>query len=253
MTVKIGTIADRISNRLARAFPGATTELAPAGPIVSFSFDDAPRSAWRDGAAILEAAGGRGTYYLSGDLIRNHARELDLAPAEGCADLAARGHEIGCHTYSHAKLASMSRKALAADLDRNAQFLRALDGRTARRNFAVPYTMMSPGRQALLRERFRSSRSGWQFVNRGSTDLQGLGAIELRQSRFDPDAIAAWLDDLARRPGWLIFFTHHIRENPPGDYGLSPRNFEAAVNAVAARGFDILTVDAALDRMGVAA
>ncbi|MCO5144643.1 MAG: polysaccharide deacetylase family protein [Aquamicrobium sp.] len=252
MTVKIGTIGDRIANRLSRAFPGPTSEIAPARPIVSFSFDDAPRSAWRDGAAILEAAGGRGTYYLAGDLILNHARELDLTPAEGCVDLAARGHELGCHTFSHVKLATMSREALAADLDRNERFLRELDGRTARRNFAVPYTMMSPGRQALLRSRFRSSRSGWPAVNRGMTNLQGLGAVELRQSLFDPGAIGAWLDDLARRPGWLIFFTHHVRENPPGDYGLSPLNFEAAVNAVKARGFDILTVDAALDRIGIA-
>lgn len=253
MTQKVGTLADRIANRLVRAFPGPRVAVAPAQPIVSFTFDDAPKSAWRLGAAILEAAGGRGTYYLSGGLIRAGRPELELMPPEGCADLAARGHELGCHTWNHPKLSTLSRRALAADLDRNAEFLAALDGRTARRNFAVPFAMATPLKQPLLRARCRTSRGGRPGINRGPTDLHYLSAVELRESFLDASGIGAWLDDLARAPGWLIFFTHHIAENPAGGFGVTPGRFEAVVDNVARRGFQMLSVDAALDRLGIEA
>lgn len=253
MTVKIGTIADRISNRLVRAFPGPRTRIEPTRPIVSFSFDDAPLSAWHAGAPMLEDAGWRGTFYLAGGLVAGAMPEFDIMPAEGCADLTARGHELGCHTYAHPKLSTLSEAALGADLDRNGRFLKELDGRAARRNFAVPYTMMAPFRQPMLRARFRTSRGGWPRVNRGPTDLHCLSSVELHQDTFDPGWLAGFLDDLARAPGWLIFFTHYVEDDPRGGFGVTPRQFGAVVDEVARRGFDVLTVDAALDRMGIAA
>lgn len=253
MRQKVGTLADRIANRLVRAFPGPRVAVAPEHPIVSFTFDDAPQSAWRHGAAILEAAGGRGTYYLSGGLIRAGTPELDLMPLDGCADLVARGHELGCHTWSHPKLSTLSRKALEADLDRNAEFLAALDGRASKRNFAVPFAMATPLKQPLLRARYRTSRGGRPGINRGPTDLHYLSAVELRESFLDASGIDAWLDDLARAPGWLIFFTHHVSESPAGGFGITPRQFGTVVDGVARRGFHMLSVDAALDRLGIEA
>lgn len=251
MTLKVGTLADRIANRLVRALPGPRLEIAPEHPIVSFCFDDAPHSAWKYGAPILEEAGGRATYYLAGGLIEARQPELQLISPEEGSDLAARGHELGCHTWSHPKLSTLSNKALSADLDRNAAFLTALDDRTVRRNFAVPYTMATPLRQPLLRQQFRSSRGGRAGINRGLTDLHYLSAVELRESFLDASDIQAWLDDLEQAPGWLILFSHHIADNPPGGFGVSARTFSAVVESIAQRGFTMLTIDAALDRLGI--
>lgn len=247
MTPKIGTLADRIANRLMHTFPGPSVRIAPERPIVSFTFDDAPRSAWEHGAPILEAAGGRGTYYLAGGLIEAGSPELELISPDEAADLAARGHELGCHTFSHPKLSTLSRKALAADLDRNAAFLSALDGQSAPRNFAVPFAMATPLRQRLLRDRFRTSRGGRPGINRGPTDLHYLSAVELRESFLDANGIEAWLDDLEQTPGWLILFTHHIADNPVGGFGLSAETFAKVVDSVDRRRIGMLTVNSALD------
>lgn len=252
MTLKVGTLADRIANRLVRALPGPRVGIAPARPVVSFTFDDAPRTSWTHGAPILETAGGRGTYYLAGGLIEAGRPELALLSPDEAADLAARGHELGCHTFSHPKLAAMPQKALAADLDRNAAFLAAFDERTTPRNFAVPFAMATPLRQQLLRARFRTSRGGRPGINRGPTDLHYLSAVELRESFLDATGIEAWLDDLERSPGWLILFTHHIADNPAGGFGVSEKTFASVVGSVARRGFAMLGVDAALDRLGIA-
>lgn len=251
MTQKIGTLADRIANRLMHSFPGPRVEIAPERPIVSFSFDDAPRTAWEYGAPILEDAGGRATYYVAGGLIEAGQPDLKLITPEEGSDLAARGHELGCHTWSHPKLAAMSGKALAADLGRNGAFLTALDGRMDRRNFAVPYAMATPLRQKLLRQQFRTSRGGRPGINRGLTDLHYLSAVELRESFLDANGIESFLDDLDETPGWLILFSHHIDDNPPGGFGVSARSFSAVVDSVARRGFAMLTIDAALDQLGV--
>lgn len=251
MTLKIGTLADRIANRLTRSFPGPRAEIAPERPIVSFSFDDAPRTAWEYGAPILEDAGGRATYYLAGGLIEAGQKELQLMTPEEGSDLAARGHELGCHTWAHPKLSAISGKALAADLERNAAFLTALDGRKSHRNFAVPYAMATPLRQKLLRQKFRTSRGGRAGINRGLTDLHYLSAVELRESFLDASGIEKWLDDLEQAPGWLILFSHHVAGNSPGGFGVSPKTFATVVESVARRGFAMLTIDAALDQLGL--
>src|SRR5882672_8646007 len=62
-----------------------------------------------------------------------------LASTDLLQVLAARGHEIGCHTYSHAAVAAIGARELAADTERNHAFLVSVSGRIAVRNFAYPY------------------------------------------------------------------------------------------------------------------
>ncbi|MBM7329532.1 polysaccharide deacetylase family protein, partial [Agrobacterium sp. S2] len=112
MTQKIGTIADRVNNRLVRYFPGPTARIETSEPIVSFTFDDVPASAWTSGARILENENVRGTFYISGVFIDRHDEPQDMISARGCSELATAGHELACHTYSHRKLSSFSRRGL---------------------------------------------------------------------------------------------------------------------------------------------
>ena len=46
-----------------------TIPLGDRGPIVSFTFDDFPRTAATAGAAILESFGARGTFYTAAGLM----------------------------------------------------------------------------------------------------------------------------------------------------------------------------------------
>ena len=70
-------------------------------PMVSFTFDDVPKSAATVGAAILEQHDATGTYYVIGGQVGTSAAWWDMVDGEDIADLHRRGHEIACHTFSH--------------------------------------------------------------------------------------------------------------------------------------------------------
>ena len=242
--------AARLENRLIRAVPRQVMQVPAREPIVSFTFDDVPASALDAGAAILEANGVRGTFYISGGLEGQVEPGRTLIDRAGCRDLAARGHELGCHSFSHHDLRHVAGDALSADLARNAAYLDAVDPRTARRNFAYPYNSGSLGKRALLGRLFRSCRAGGEGINRGPTDPAFLRAVEIRQPQQHVLGLPRWIDALVADPGWLIFFTHDVSPQPT-PHGCTAPSFHLLVGYALARGCRVLTVDAALDHMGL--
>jgi peptidoglycan/xylan/chitin deacetylase (PgdA/CDA1 family) len=242
--------ASRLENRLIRAVPWQVMEVPARESIVSFTFDDVPASALDAGAAILEANGVRGTFYISAGLAGRIEPGRILIDQAGCRELAARGHEIGCHTHAHRDLRHVESDALAEDLARNGRYLDAIDPKPGRRNFAYPYNSGSFGKRAILGGAFRSCRAAGEGINRGPTDPTFLRAVEIRQPQQHVLGLGRWIDALVANPGWLIFFTHDISPRPT-PYGCTPPGFRLLVGYALARGCQVLTVDAALDRMGL--
>ena len=120
----VGGLVDRLANRLIWRFAAKPRDVVTDVPLISFTFDDVPDSALHNGATILERHGVRGTFYIAGGLAGRVEVDRTLISSDGCADLADRGHEVGCHTYSHTKIRRMSGGGLARDLDRNADYLK---------------------------------------------------------------------------------------------------------------------------------
>src|SRR5947207_11316553 len=85
--------------RAARAFFARPLAVKSPRPIISFTFDDFPRSALHTGGAILERFGVRGTYYASLGLMGRTAPTGPIFLREDLPVLIAQGHELGCHTY----------------------------------------------------------------------------------------------------------------------------------------------------------
>lgn len=246
----IDQYASRLENRLIRAMPRQVMQVSTGEPIVSFTFDDVPASALEAGAAILEADGVRGTFYISGGLAGRVEPGRTLIDMAGCKELAERGHEIGCHSHAHRDLRHVDGEALVEDLARNARYLDAIDPRPGRRNFAYPYNSGSFGKRAILADAFRTCRAAGEGINRGPTDPTFLRAVEIRQPQQHALGLARWIDALVARPGWLIFFTHDVSPRPT-PHGCTAPGFRLLVGYALARGCRVLTVDAALDRMGL--
>jgi peptidoglycan/xylan/chitin deacetylase (PgdA/CDA1 family) len=246
----IDRIAGRLENRLLRAAPWQVMQVPTHEPLVSFTFDDVPASALETGAAILEADGVRGTFYISGGLQGRIEPGRTLIDLAGCKELAIRGHEIGCHTHAHRDLRHVDGDALVEDLARNARYLDAISPKPSRRNFAYPYNSGSFGKRAILAGTFRTCRAAGEGINRGPADPTFLRAVEIRQPQQHVLGLARWIDALVADPGWLIFFTHDISPRPT-PYGCTPPGFRLLVGYALARGCQVLTVDAALDRMGL--
>jgi peptidoglycan/xylan/chitin deacetylase (PgdA/CDA1 family) len=250
LPTRINWLAVRLTNRLIQATPRHVIQIPTREPIVSFTFDDVPDTALSAGAAILEAHGVRGTFYIAGGLAGRVEPGRTLIDAAGCHEVAARGHEIGCHTYSHPDLRHVDRSFLIADLARNQRYLSAVDPRPGRRNFAYPYGSASFSKRAIMAETFRTCRAGGEAINRGPTDPTYLRGVEIRQPESHASGSTHWIDTLVAKPGWLIFFTHDISSTPT-PYGCTAAAFERLVGHAVERGCRVLTVDAALDRMGL--
>jgi peptidoglycan/xylan/chitin deacetylase (PgdA/CDA1 family) len=101
-------------------------------PAVALTFDDGYRDNYEHALPLLEEAGLPATFFVTVGLLEREravvarfARMRAVAPTdiEGltwpeAAELAAAGHEIGSHTWSHPVLATMSREAVREELRR---------------------------------------------------------------------------------------------------------------------------------------
>lgn len=240
---------DRAELRLARHLPHARFTATTGVPLVTFTFDDVPDTALTHGARILEERGLRGTFYIAAGLAGRVEANRTLIDEAGVRALAEAGHEIGCHTFAHARVRTLGPAALAADLDRNAAGLEALAPAPGRRNFAFPYNAPSFRARTELARRFRSCRGGVERIVRGPVDRHFLPAVEIRQPESHVAGLTRWIDDVAANPGWLIFFTHDVGPEPTL-FGATPDSFARLVDHALEKGCTVLPLGAALDRLG---
>lgn len=215
----------------------------PTRGIVSFTFDDVPRSAYQNGAPILEAAGARGTFYVAAQLCDpKSARDPGdfLSPAE-VVDLHRRGHQIGCHTYSHHGLAPGGEAELVAECRSNREALSAMLGGAAIEDFSFPFGRFSYRAKRALGGDYASLRSNHSGLNVGRADRSLLYSHAISTPRFDKARITALVNECARRRGWLIFYTHGVTEDPD-QFSVTPEQFSWIVDLAAQGDLDLLTV-----------
>jgi peptidoglycan/xylan/chitin deacetylase (PgdA/CDA1 family) len=239
----------RVGNRLARHLRAQPFKLNNDGPMVSFTFDDAPISAATRGAGMLEEYDARGTFYVAGGLADSWSGNWNTVSADDVADLHHRGHEIGCHTFSHTRATDLTAAAMAAELEENRRYLLALDPSIKIENFAYPYGTGSVLRKGQLARAFRSSRGILPGVNSGTVDLQYLRATPLVDSQIDRDGIERAFDGAVATNGWLIFYSHDV-EAAPSPYGCTPTLLRQALEAASSRKMPAISVAKALSLAG---
>src|SRR3979409_2580329 len=126
----------RFSHRMAMHLRVEPFRMRNATPMVSFTFDDVPKSAATVGAPILEAHGVHGTFYVIGSQVGTSAPLWDMVDGKDVVTLPRQGHEIACHTFSHKRACDLDAGALSAEVARNQQYLRSLDTSIRIENFA---------------------------------------------------------------------------------------------------------------------
>jgi len=237
---KLGKLrAEMLSTVHSRPLP-----LRNQGPLVSFCFDDFPRTAYTTGGAILKSFGVCGTYYAALGLM-NTTNELgDQLRQEDIDSLLADGHELGCHTFSHLSCRAVSLKLFERDVLKGRQALRALTGCDAE-NFAYPRGHVSIRSKKKIGGLMSSCRGIYGGINDLMVDLNLLRANSLygdvdQRARFESLILA----NVARR-GWLIFYTHDVRQNP-SSFGCTPQLFDQTVALAAESGCRIASIKEAL-------
>src|SRR5215831_13736761 len=92
-------------------------------PIISFTFDDAPKSAFDVGREILKDHGARATYFISLGLLGAETEVGKIASASDLARVVEGGSELGCHTFDHLDAWYTPSNAFMESVARNRQAL----------------------------------------------------------------------------------------------------------------------------------
>lgn len=241
-------VRNRVLRETGRACFRRPVQLQIAAPVVSFTFDDFPRTALYAGGAILRQYGGTGTYYACAELMGKTDAAGEMFVAEDLAYLIAQGHELGCHTYGHHDAMLTMPWVFERSIVANRKALAALCPGANLRAFSYPKAEPNAGVKRVAARHALCCRAGGQTLNRRLTDLNLLQSFFLEQSRDHPEAIKRLIDENRDAPGWLIFSTHDVRAHP-SPWGCTPAFFEEIVSYAAQSGARILTVGQACDAL----
>lgn len=242
------SLKGKLRRRLVRLAHRRPLAVAPERPMVSFAFDDAPLTAARAGAAVLEARGARGSYFVSAGLAGSEAPMGVCAEAADYRALAEAGHEIACHTFSHLDCGKAPGTAAASDVARNAEALSAW-GLPAPTTFAYPYGDVGFGPKAALGARFALLRALHPGVIGMGCDLNQAPAVGVEGETGEATA-RRWLAEARARRAWVILFTHDVRPDP-SPWGCTPQALERLVDEALAGGVEVVTVAEGARRLGL--
>jgi peptidoglycan/xylan/chitin deacetylase (PgdA/CDA1 family) len=238
-------IRDRYQLSLSRWAAQRVVPLRNRQPLVSFTFDDFPRTALALGGSILQAHHLRGTYYTALGLM-NRA-ESPVGPTFTRDDLPAAigaGHELGCHTFSHCHAWNTPPDEFEQSLLANQNALRELLPDAGFKTMSYPIGVPRPRTKRITGGYFAACRGGGQTFNAGTMDLNNLRALFIEKAT--PEFMQAVIQQNAQSSGWLIFATHDVAEQPTR-FGCTPQRFETVVRQAVESGAAILPVSEALE------
>jgi peptidoglycan/xylan/chitin deacetylase (PgdA/CDA1 family) len=214
-------------------------------PLISFTFDDFPRSAFLTGGAILKSYKVAGTYYAALGLLGTEGPSGPLFILDDLEALIAQGHELGCHTFSHCHAWDSDSHRFKESIVKNGVALRKLFPGAEFRSFSYPISEPRPLIKKKTAEHFLCCRAGGQTLNVGTVDLNQLSAFFLEQSQDDIQIVKGLIDHNRAVKGWTIFATHDICSTP-SRYGCTPEFFQEVVRYAVDSGSLVLPVRDAL-------
>ena len=210
-------------------------------PLISFTFDDFPRSSLSIGGAILRAHGIRGSFYACFSLLGKRTKLGDMFNQADIEYLLSQGHELGCHTADHLHPWVTPPALFEKSVLVNMQRLKDMIPGIVLRSFSYPLAYPKPQVKRKIAEYFECCRCGGQKNNTGVVDLNLLNAYFLEFSTGNADPVIELIELNKQVNGWLIFATHDISEQP-SQHGCTPAFFKQIVGYSMASGARIVPV-----------
>jgi hypothetical protein len=241
-------LGGRLQRMLATALFRRPIGMRNTMPMISFTFDDFPRSALQNGGMILRNYGVVGTYYAALGIMGKHAQSGSLFVREDLSNLLAQGHELGCHSFGHCDSWSTRPRIFEQSIYENKRALEKIMPGTKFNSFSYPISYPFPLTKRIVSQHFESCRCGGQRYNAGVADLGLLGAFFLERCGNDLGAVMNIIARNCADKGWLIFATHDVCENP-SNLGCSIKFYSAVVEQAMKSGAEILSVSKALKRL----
>lgn len=238
---QLGKIRDHFLSALYRR-PAA---LGNIGPIVTFTFDDFPRSALTVGGCILESFDVRATYYVAMGLMDAETSQGRQFCREDLHSLVERGHEAAIHGFSHLSARNTPAEKFAADVSRCGALLQECLPGKASSNFAYPYGHATLSSKRKLGPGLCSSRGTIPGLNGPEMDLNLLRANFLYGDANQLERVQRLIDENAMQRSWLILYSHDVADSP-SPHGCTPALLRETVRFALKQGARVLTVAAVM-------
>ncbi len=213
---------------------------APERSIITFGFDDFPKSAADNGADVLESIGAKAIFYACSGLAGRENLTGEQFVDTDMLALVRAGHEIGAHTHTHRDCAHMPTETALEDIARNLDELRQMGLKTPARHFAYPYGETTLALKRALKDRFVTARGIRAGLNRTRADRMHLRAMELTPDTATTKRAIDAIEQAANAPSWLHIFTHDIRNNP-SPYGTTRQELKKIAKTARSSGILIAT------------
>lgn len=215
-------------------------------PIVSFTFDDFPRSALRAAGEILREYGISGTYYTAMGLAGRRTLVGEMFERDDLDYLMSSGHELACHTLDHSLCSDLTAAQLLASCQENRRRIAAVSGSCPPSSFSFPEGVVTPASKAAAASVYLTCRTIEPGVNRDPVDLAFLRAYRIYSATGIQGLCKVILGN-QHDNSWLILYTHDVA-NDHSAYGCTPQEFRETVRWAVASGAEILPVVEAAGR-----
>jgi peptidoglycan/xylan/chitin deacetylase (PgdA/CDA1 family) len=216
-------------------------------PLISFTFDDFPKSAALKGADILKRYNVQGTYYISLGILGQRSPVGEICDIETIKNLITEKHEIGSHTYDHISAYQYPVDDYEKSILTNEKFYKdTFLTSVGFQNFSYPLGNVTTGTKRITEKYFRTSRTVYRGINIGKVDLNMLKAYPICGNVQNLPTLKTVIDHNIKKNGWLIFYTHDVSENP-SPYGCTPEYLEKVVKYSVESGAELVTVTQACD------
>ena len=225
---------------MARHFSRRRAERSSPSPLISFTFDDFPRTALTAGGKLLLDYGWRGTYYAAIGLMDKVVNDELMFTRADLGDLLTAGHELGCHTFDHSPCSSVSAGKFVQSCADNRRNAVALLSGYELQNFSFPHGQVTMAAKYRLRSIYDTCRSIEWGVNSDPADLGFLRANPI-YSRYSISTVKQLIQENIAVNGWLIFYTHDVASNP-SRVGCTPEYLEEVLRCALESGADVLTI-----------
>jgi peptidoglycan/xylan/chitin deacetylase (PgdA/CDA1 family) len=241
-------LESRCQRSLARWMGRRQTRIKSTHPVISFTFDDFPRSALYTGGHILREYGAVGTFYSSLGLMNQSGPTGEIFHEADLKALLDEGHELGCHTYHHCHSWTTPSADFERSVQENAKELRRVIPGAAMRTHSYPISCPRPRTKRKLARHFACCRGGGQTFNHDTVDANYLSAFFIEQSASNPGEIMKMIALACKANAWLIFATHDVHTAPTA-YGCTPALFKEIVQFSVSSGASILPVGQAWQKV----
>lgn len=212
-----------------------------SGPVVSFTFDDFPRSALHVGGEILKSYGACGTYYAAMGLMDTVNHLGEHFSYSDLKKLIEDGHELGSHTFSHISCRETTIADVETEVRKGREAVERVTGIRDSHQFSYPYGQATFRAKAKIGRIVSTCRGIVPGINKSPADLNLLRANSIYSHAFDLDSIRRLIAENEKCRGWLIFYTHDVCDGP-SSFGCTPAEFEKVVKLTVMGKFRILTV-----------